>query len=272
MAFNRLDESRSSYHGVEIQKRGRSFFRRGESPLSSPLFRRKQFQNQRSDLSISGADSVASSRDSSLDRTSIPMSFHSLVERVRSSPKMTLKQRLQVMRSGSFSDVSRPSLEAKRKRWLVGRSESLRVGSQESPWSSPETDRRGSLPPTPSDLSYSPVRDRSMDRVHKLERRGILQHQPRSTPGSSSKDDSDPSRWKGFVNRSVSVRYWGFVYMFRSIVYNTSYHSLKQSHSHTLSWVWDWVSSSRGSEAPWLLSLDTRTASKMMIFLGNTAH
>ena len=244
MAFNRLDESRSSFQGFE--KRGRSFFR-GESPLSSPLFsRKKQFVNG----GLSGPSSVASSRESSLDRSvmfvnaggvdispteidqfvaayeasrgghaplgkveSAPYGgLHSVVSRVCSSPKMTLKQRFQVMRSGSFSDVAgaKSTLEAKRKRWL-NRSGSLRLNKGQkgphqlesssqvqnychyasSPLSSPETERRGSLP----------IRDRSLDRVMMLERRGSYQ------PYSNGGVDEDTGKMSttvktvGFVNR-----------------------------------------------------------------------
>ena len=243
MAFNRLDESRSSFQGFE--KRGRSFFR-GESPLSSPLFARKK---QLANGGVSGPSSVASSRESSLDRSvmfvnaggvnispsevdqvvaayeasrgghtplgkveSAPYGgLHSVVSRVCSSPKMTLKQRFQVMRSGSFSDVAgaKSTLEAKRKRWL-NRSGSLRLNkgqkgppqaadgtSQQnsyyncaSPLSSPEIERRGSLP----------VRDRSLDRVMMLERRGSYQ------PYCNGSDDetgkmSTTVKTVGFVNR-----------------------------------------------------------------------
>ena len=241
MAFNRLDESRSSFQGFE--KRGRSFFR-GESPLSSPLFSRKK---QLANGGISGPSSVASSRESSLDRSvmlvnaggvdisptevdqfvaayeasrgghtplgkveSAPYGgFHNVVSRVCSSPKMTLKQRFQVMRSGSFSDVAgaKSTLEAKRKRWL-NRSGSLRLNKGQkgapppaegisycaSPLSSPETERRGSLP----------IRDRSLDRVMMLERRGS--YQPYCN-GSSNGVDEDTGKMSttvktvGFVNR-----------------------------------------------------------------------
>lgn len=76
MAFNRFDESRSSYHFEK--PRGRNFFR-GESPLSSPLFaRKKQLQN-----GGSGPSSLASSRDSSLDRT---LSLNNNVEGKGSAP------------------------------------------------------------------------------------------------------------------------------------------------------------------------------------------
>ena len=243
MAFNRLDDSRASFQGFE--KRGRSFFR-GESPLSSPLFARKK---QLANGGMSGASSVASSRESSLDRSVMfvnaggvditptevdqvvaayeasrgghnPLSkvesapyggLHNVVSRVCSSPKMTLKQRFQVMRSGSFSDVAgaKSTLEAKRKRWL-NRSGSLRlnkgqkrdpnlVGASQrhgsnyaSPLSSPEAERRGSLP----------IRDRSLDRVMMLERRGS--YQPYCN-GNGVEDDtgkmSQTVKTVGFVNR-----------------------------------------------------------------------
>ena len=138
----------------------------------------------------SGPSSLASSRDSSLDRgldqnKNVPYGgLHSVVSRVCSSPKLTLKQRFQVMRSGSFNDVqgAKSTLEAKRKRWL-NRSGSLRLGKtksynpnvsanplQTSPWSSPEADRRGSFP----------VRDQSLDRGY---------------------EDEESGKVKGFVNR-----------------------------------------------------------------------
>ena len=242
MAFNRLDESRSSFQGFE--KRGRSFFR-GESPLSSPLFSRKK---QLANGCYSGPSSVASSRESSLDRSvmfvnaggvdisptevdqvvaayeasrgghtplgkveSAPYGgLHSVVSRVCSSPKMTLKQRFQVMRSGSFSDVAgaKSTLEAKRKRWL-NRSGSLRLNkghkgpsnlegvsqlnssNYASPLSSPETERRGSLP----------IRDRSLDRVMMLERRGSYQPYCNGGVDDDSGKMSATVKTVGFVNR-----------------------------------------------------------------------
>ena len=243
MAFNRLDESRSSFQGFE--KRGRTFFR-GESPLSSPLFSRKK---QLANGGFSGPSSVASSRESSLDRSvmfvnaggvdispsevdqvvaayeasrgghaplgkveSAPYGgLHNVVSRVCSSPKMTLKQRFQVMRSGSFSDVAgaKSTLEAKRKRWL-NRSGSLRLNKGQkgpsnldgarhplshnsscyaSPLSSPETERRGSLP----------IRDRSLDRVMMLERRES--YQPYCNGDDESGKMSATVKTVGFVNR-----------------------------------------------------------------------
>ena len=243
MAFNRLDESRSSFQGFE--KRGRSFFR-GESPLSSPLFSRKK---QLANGGFSGPSSVASSRESSLDRSvmfvnaggvdisptevdqvvaayeasrgghaplgkveSAPYGgLHNVVSRVCSSPKMTLKQRFQVMRSGSFSDVAgaKSTLEAKRKRWL-NRSGSLRLNKGQkgppsnldgashpnsscyaSPLSSPEMDRRGSLP----------IRDRSLDRVMMLERRGSYQPYCNGGVDDESGKMSSTVKTVGFVNR-----------------------------------------------------------------------
>jgi hypothetical protein len=246
MAFNRLDESRSSFQGFE--KRGRSFFR-GESPLSSPLFSRKK---QLANGGFSGPSSVASSRESSLDRSvmfvnaggvdisptevdqvvaayeasrgghaslrnveSAPYGgLHNVVSRVCSSPKMTLKQRFQVMRSGSFSDVAgaKSTLEAKRKRWL-NRSGSLRLNKGQkgpsnlegasqleisinssnyaSPLSSPETERRGSLP----------IRDRSLDRVMMLERRGSYQPYCNGGVDDDSGKMSQTVKTVGFVNR-----------------------------------------------------------------------
>ena len=107
MSFNRFDENRSSYHFEKRGSRGNFI-----SPLSSPLFRRKVFANG------SGPSSLASSRDSSLDRgeggkaamapagQSVPYGgLHTVVTRAVQSPKMTLRQRFQVMRSGSFNDV-----------------------------------------------------------------------------------------------------------------------------------------------------------------------
>lgn len=113
-------------------RRGRSVPRRdnnrggAESPLGSPLFRRRQFTFEASDACASSppsrgrAGSLASSRDSSLDRHGGGMGsgFHAIVERVCSSPKLGLR-RLAVGRSGSFNDVSgggnpgRKSVEAK---------------------------------------------------------------------------------------------------------------------------------------------------------------
>ena len=102
MSFNRFDENRSSYHFEKRGSRGNFI-----SPLSSPLFRRKVFANG------SGPSSLASSRDSSLDRgeaggkgAGVPYGgLHTVVTRAVQSPKMTLRQRFQVMRSGSFNDV-----------------------------------------------------------------------------------------------------------------------------------------------------------------------
>lgn len=232
MSFNRGEEYRSSYHGTTpaAEKRGRSFFRRGlaDSPLGSPLFRKKQFSFNTDDpgVCLSGPSSLASSRESSLDRSassgfhalvervraspnrdsslerSSASAFHALVEKVRSSPKLGLR-RLTVMRSGSFNDVgggAKASMEAKRKKWLLGRSESLRtpgVASRgdelsNSPWSSPECERRGSLPPFATSVG-SPLRERSMDRLQRLERRGTLRAQDSlEEPGG---------KVKGFVNR-----------------------------------------------------------------------
>lgn len=234
-SFARSDEYRSSYHGSEAVKRGRAFFRRGmmgnssnNSPNAnanantgsseSPLLRRKQLSlNAAEDAGVclSGPSSLASSRESSVDRAG--GGFHALVERVRSSPKLGFR-RLQVMRSGSFNDVgggAKATMEAKRRRWLLGRSESLRARAAEgslpprppaaaaaaaadySPWSSPEMDRRGSLPPD-YPASYlggasSPLRERSLDRVQRLERRGSLRPTGEEEPGSG--------KVKGFVNR-----------------------------------------------------------------------
>jgi hypothetical protein len=127
------------------------------------------------------------------------------------------------MRSGSFNDVSAKgqaaALDVKRKRWLVGRSESLRSSARpphpkrhplgpsslsksrddDLGWSgspSPESDlRRGSLPPA---FFGSPIRDRSLDRVARLERRGVLGHSHSLDAGGG---DNEPIKMKGFVNR-----------------------------------------------------------------------
>ena len=237
-------------------RRGRSVPRRTESPLGSPLFRRKQFTFEASDA-MSGPPSLASSRESSLDRHGGSHggsrgSFHAIVERVCSSPKLGLR-RLAVGRSGSFNDVSgKAAAESKakaRRRWMggagggVGRSESMRTATPKRAmdgslpiisksrsrdgggqhWSSAEDDdddddipeswtrsgtrlqkfrddfdpRRGSLPPA---FAGSPVRDRSLDRVARLERRGRLAY-------SHSLDDSaaEPGKMKGFVKATISV-------------------------------------------------------------------
>ncbi len=200
--FNRFDDRRASYN---FEKRGRSFFR-ADSPLSSPLFRKKQFSFHGADASLSVPSSVASSRDSSLDRGGLnnnnepPLrSIHQVLERVRSSPKLSLRQRFQVMRTSSFSDVDgvRNNLEARRKKWLLNRTGSIRMGrsgdhgdaatASMSLSSSPENDRHGSMP-------ASPRRDRSLDRVQMMERRG-------SYAPSHHDSDVDPGKLKGFVNR-----------------------------------------------------------------------
>ena len=71
----------------------------------------------------SGPSSLASSRDSSLDRgeagggkgaAGVPYGgLHTVVTRAVQSPKMTLRQRFQVMRSGSFNDVEVQVFSAK---------------------------------------------------------------------------------------------------------------------------------------------------------------
>ena len=238
-------------------RRGRSVPRRTESPLGSPLFRRKQFTFEASDA-MSGPPSLASSRESSLDRHGSlggsRGSFHAIVERVCSSPKLGLR-RLAVGRSGSFNDVSgKAAAESKakaRRRWMgggagggggVGRSESMRTATPKRAmdgslpvisksrsrddgghhWSSAEDDeddddipeswtnsgtrlrkfrddidpRRGSLPPA---FAESPVRDRSLDRVARLERRGRLAY------SHSLDDSSEPGKMKGFVKATISV-------------------------------------------------------------------
>ena len=214
MAFNRFDERRSTYNFEK--PRGRALFR-CDSPLSSPLFRKKQFLNGGgSGTAASVPSSVASSRESSLDRgqsssaggePGSAASFHQVVSKVMSSPKMNLRKRFQVMRSGSFagSDTAKSTLDQKRKKWLVERSGSLRLptrqnklrkeeveaGSRYSPWSSPEADRRGSLPVSPT---ASPLRDRSLDRVQfGLDRRGSYH--------LNNNNEVDSGKIKGFVNR-----------------------------------------------------------------------
>jgi hypothetical protein len=115
------------------------------------------------------------------------MRFHDVVERVR--PKLTLRQRLQVIRSGSFNDVSgsaAAAAENRRRKWLVGRSESLRV----SPWSSPESDRRGSLPP--SGLGGE-------EEVVLSHHKSALGHS--LSLGGGDGDDAGGGKVKGFVHR-----------------------------------------------------------------------
>ena len=199
MAFNRFDERRSTYNFEK--PRGRTLFR-CDSPLSSPLFRKKQFLNG----TASVPSSVASSRESSLDRGQVNnnnneagTAFHNVVSRVMSSPKMNLRKRFQVMRSGSFSG-DKSAIDQKRKKWLLERSGSLRLPSKAhklrkneelaSPWSSPEADRRGSLPVSPT--AGSPLRDRSLDRVL-LDRRGSY--------NMNNNNEVDSGKIKGFVNR-----------------------------------------------------------------------
>ncbi len=222
MSFNRLDDLRSSFSGGDSRHRpGRGLFRRGgdvpPSPLSSPLFRRKQINPVDMDDfggCYSGPPSLASSRESSLDRSAVRSHWgklasnnsdsspgsrlYNIVEKVRSSPKLNIKQRLQVMRSGSFNDVSSnktgSSLQEKRKRWLLGRSESLRVGYEDDSMGRLEM-RRGSMPVyTGQD---SPVRDRSLDRVGRMERKGMLRH----TASLDQHSDEEGKKVKGFVNR-----------------------------------------------------------------------
>lgn len=195
MAFNRFDERRSTYN---FEKRGSSrTFMRAESPLSSPLFRKKQFMNGNASV----PSSLASSRDSSLDRShetaaAPATAFHQVVSRVMSSPKMSLRKRFAVIRSGSFSDA-KTTLDSKRKKWMLERSGSLRIpgkykkeAMEESPWSSPEVDRRGSLP------VHSPLlRGRSIDRVQLMENRGYC------SSSNNNNNDEDSGKIKGFVNR-----------------------------------------------------------------------
>ena len=201
MAFNRFDDRRSTYNFEKTPSRGRPFLKNADGGGSgggeSPFFRRKPFLNGNASV----PSSVASSRESSLDRGStyvngrVPgeaglgaAAFHNVVGRVMSSPKMTLRKKFQVMRSGSFSDA-KSTLDNKRKKWLLERSGSLRLPGKykpkvetESPWSSPEADRRGSLPMNPDSSPH--FRDSS------LERRG-----------SYNSHDLDSGKIKGFVNR-----------------------------------------------------------------------
>ena len=240
--------------GRSVPRKGDSGSRGAESPLGSPLFRRRQFTFEASDPCLPsspgpfGPSSRAASRDSS------PSGFHAIVERVCSSPKLGLR-RLAVGRSGSFNDVSanpgaggsRKSVEAKsRRRWMrgagIGRSESMRsamppkramdgslpvISKSKSRdaggtvWTSDEDEdaeslggsssglpssvsaaafdpRRGSLPPFA--LSPSPVRDRSLDRVARLERRGRLAYSHSLDGGGD-----EPGKMKGFVKATISV-------------------------------------------------------------------
>ena len=168
MSFTRLDELRSSYHGME--RRGRGFFKKsGESPLQSPMFRRKQF-------SFEDAASTTSSRDSSLDRRQFR--FTDIVDRV--SPRL-----MHVMRSGSFSGDA----DSKRKRWL-GRSESLK---SEKNWFSAST---------PSEVRKEDleVRRGSLDSPTSRRRRRLLHH-TQSLREPCSNHPEDPGKVKGFVNR-----------------------------------------------------------------------
>lgn len=198
MAFNRFDDRRSTYNFEKTPSRGRTFFR---GAAESPLFKRKFLNSGSGNASM--PSSVASSRESSLDRGGTPtgapappnLAFHQVVGRVMSSPKMSLRKKFQVMRSGSFNDSKSYEMHAKRKqKWLLERSGSLRLPGKynkskaevlESPWSSPENDRRGSL-------DRDQVRDRSLDRVGLLERRGSYNPNER---------DLDSGKIKGFVNR-----------------------------------------------------------------------
>ena len=204
MAFNRFDDRRSTYNFEKTPSRGRTFFR---GAAESPLFKRKFLNSGNASM----PSSVASSRESSLDRgggtptgggaPNAPappnLAFHQVVGRVMSSPKMSLRKKFQVMRSGSFNDSKSYEMHAKRKLRLLERSGSLRlpgkynkkaenVIDQNSPWSSPENDRRGSL-------DRDRVRDRSLDRVGLLERRGSY--------NPANERDLDSGKIKGFVNR-----------------------------------------------------------------------
>ena len=196
MAFNRFDDRRSTYNFEKTPSRGRTFFR---GAAESPLFMRKFLNSGNASM----PSSVASSRESSLARGGgsgtpqpPPLAFHQVVGRVMSSPKMSLRKKFQVMRSGSFNDTKTYEMHAKRKqKWLLERSGSLRLPGkynksklEESPWSSPENDRRGSLE------NSDRIRDRSLDRVGLLERRG-------SYNPASHERDLDSGKIKGFVNR-----------------------------------------------------------------------
>ena len=63
--------------------------------------------------------------------------------------------------------------------------------------------RRGSLPPFA--LSPSPVRDRSLDRVARLERRGRLAYSHSLDGGSGGGSGEEPGKMKGFVKATISV-------------------------------------------------------------------
>ena len=63
--------------------------------------------------------------------------------------------------------------------------------------------RRGSLPPFA--LSPSPVRDRSLDRVARLERRGRLAYSHSLDGGGSGGGGEEPGKMKGFVKATISV-------------------------------------------------------------------
>ncbi len=194
MSFNRLDDLRSSLGG---ERRGRGLFRRaaggGESPLSSPLFRRKQL-SLNDDLTgggfFSGPPSLASSRESSCDRGNggDRLKVHDVFERVRgSSPRLSLRKRFQVIRSGSFSAAGLGgggggsggdllSATDRRRKWLLGRSESLRGGGGGG-----FDDRRGSLPPPPP--------------------RGELSREPSLDSVNLNNSLNDVGKVKGFVHR-----------------------------------------------------------------------
>ena len=206
MAFNRFDDRRSTYNFEKTPSRGRTFLKNaGNSDQSgggsgeSPFLRRKPLLNGVASV----PSSVASSRESSLDRGGGPsyvngrppgelgMHLHNVVGRVMSSPKMSLRKKFQVMRSGSFNEA-KSTLDNKRKKWLLERSGSLRLPGkykpkvqEESPWSSPEADRRGSLPMSPP---QSPrFRDGSLDR--------------RGPYHPHELHEMDSGKVKGFVNR-----------------------------------------------------------------------
>ena len=216
MSFNRLNDLRSSYHGLE--KRGRSFFKKRESPLLG----RKQLSLNEAD-SRSVPSSLASSRDSSIDRSSTnSLKFSDIVDRIW-NPKARSNSRVF---SSSVTDVSTGTgsgsgnalLQQKRKKLLLRRSESLRTAPTSDFASSPrgkklllgrsESLRTGSEEWTnTSDLIFpnvdftldSPVRERSLDRVQKIERRGTLRY-------SHSLRGEQDGKARGFVHRFVKFK------------------------------------------------------------------
>ena len=182
MSLTRLDELRSSYHGVERRgrTRGGRLFKRGsdsggggdaDQPPPSPFWRKKEFA-----FEFPEANSMTSSRDSSLERRgNNTFRFTDIVDRV--SPRL-----MHVMRSGSFSDA-----DAKRKRW-IGRSESLRSGDKN--WFSTST---------PSENNNN---NSSSSNEHSLRRKKrLLQHSQSLREPQPGSGNEDPGKVKGFVNR-----------------------------------------------------------------------